>query len=201
MGPQPKTRLRLLLTLRPLSTNALRAKKSSERPSNLAREPPEDRRPRCRHWRGRGGGRGGRRAPPHGGQPGTSACLPHLSSGRAVTSVRRGPSPGPPSPTTKSSGLLGDLRPRPRPQLRDVWRQGSPGQEPGAEDPRGAGPWGETTSGDLGFQDSGSPPHCQPRAERRGGPGPRHSRRGSPTPLTWLGCSACSEDAIFLRPD
>lgn len=44
-------------------------------------------------------------------------------------------------------------------------------------------------------------PDSRPHAERPlqlGSPSPR---QGSPTPLTWLGCSACSEDAIFLRPD
>lgn len=66
--------------------------------------------------------------------------------------------------------------------------RGSPG---GARSPQAAG-----------SRASGSRPGSLSRAHGpRAGSPRRHPDRGSRAPLTWPGCSPCSEDAILVRPD
>ena len=125
------------------------------------------------------------------------ASLPNLPAGvgggaylcpRTPSAVAGGKA-GPRAPLSPGSGMWSKRGHRGRGRAARTWR--------------GAGPrrWLEVAG--ACFRGSGSPPGSQPPAKpppplQRGSPPPL---LGNPTPLTWLGCSACSEDAIFLRPD
>lgn len=89
----------------------------------------------------------------------------------------------------------------PRARAREGGQRGVTGEGQGGEDPGRGGAGGGKRGLAPGFRSAGSPPDSQPHTERPLQRGPPPPRPGSPTPLTWLGCSACSEDAIFLRPD
>ena len=106
---------------------------------------------------------------------------------------------GTPGAGRREGGAAGVSKPR----LGNVVKEGSSGEGPGSEDlTRGGTP--EVARGrgrllprlrvptELPGTRQATPPL------QRGSPPPL---LGNPTPLTWLGCSACSEDAIFLRPD
>lgn len=107
---------------------------------------------------------------------------------------------GPQGPAGEKGGAAGASEPR----LGNVIKEGSPWEGPGGEDlERGGTPEVARGRGRLFPRlriPTGLPATRQatPPQLQRGSPPPL---LGNPTPLTWLGCSACSEDAIFLRPD
>lgn len=140
------------------------------------------------------------RAPPERQQPGATEPLARLLT-QEPSQLQHGGFSRVATPARPRSGTRGAGRREAGSRLGNVVTGGSPGEGPGGENLRRGGAREGPRGRDPAFPGPGSPPGSQPHAERphnRASPPPRW---GSPTPLTWLGCSACSEDAIFPRPD